>query len=148
MSPESLNVTEFVAMRTTAAPRLRDFVDLGKPRLSALVIFTSAIGLWIAPGRGDWVQTAVFLTATACLVASANALNCWLEREIDGRMRRTENRPLPAGRLDPGAALAFGLCLAVLSLVALFWSTNLLTTGLGLLALVVYVSRNLDAEAV
>jgi protoheme IX farnesyltransferase len=72
-------------------------------------------------------------------VGSANALNCWLERETDGFMTRTAGRPLPAGRLDGMVALAFGLALAVVSL-PLLYAVNPVTGHLGLLALVSYVA--------
>ena len=119
--------------------RFRDLVDLGKPRITLLVLFTSAVGLWMAPGTLGAVRTVVFLLATSCLVASANTLNCFIERDTDGRMRRTRNRPLPAGRMDSRVALATGLAEALVALVALAWATNGLTFGLGSLALVTYV---------
>jgi protoheme IX farnesyltransferase len=124
-----------------AAPlsRVRSYVELGKPRLSLLVIFTAAAGLCSAPAGVGLARGAVFLAATSCLVAAANTLNCWLEKEIDGRMRRTRSRPLPAGRLEPRQALCSGLVLVAVSLAALAASSNGLTVGLGVLALVSYV---------
>jgi protoheme IX farnesyltransferase len=121
------------------AGRLRDLADLGKPRITLLVLFTSAVGLWLAPGSLGALRTAVFLAATAALVASANTLNCWIERETDGRMRRTADRPLPAGRLDPTVALVAGIAEGAAALLALGVTTNGLTFGLGLLALLTYV---------
>jgi len=117
---------------------LYDLIDLGKPRITLLVLFTGGVGLWMAPGSLGLARTLVFLVATACLVASANTLNCWIERETDARMRRTRERPLPAGRLRPRVALTAGLIEAVVALGALAWSTNRLTFTLGLLALVTY----------
>jgi len=131
-------MSEALAVRAPIA-RLRDFVELGKPRLSLLVIFTAAVGAWLAPLALSWPRTLAFLLATSTLVAAANTLNCWLERELDGRMRRTRNRPLPAGRVEPGAALASGLILAALSLAVLAAATNALTTSLGAVALATYV---------
>lgn len=118
---------------------LRDLVELGKPRITLLVLFTSAVGLWLAPGAVDPLRIAPFLAATGCLVASANTLNCWIERETDARMRRTRNRPLPAGRLEPQTAFGSGLLLGVLALGVLLWSSNVLTTALGAAALLCYV---------
>jgi heme o synthase len=117
-----------------------DYADMAKPRITALVLFTSAIGLAIAPGSLGALRSAAFFCATALLVASANTLNCWVERETDGRMLRTQKRPLPDGRIRPRAALAVGLAEAVLALGLLAWSTNPLTLALGLVALVVYVA--------
>jgi protoheme IX farnesyltransferase len=119
--------------------RTRDLIELGKPRLSILVIFTTAAGLWLAPDLPDLPRSALFLVATACLVAAANALNCWLECEIDGRMLRTRDRPLPAGRVDSRLAVAYGIALAAASLVVLWFVSNPLTTLLGLIALLTYV---------
>jgi protoheme IX farnesyltransferase len=72
-------------------------------------------------------------------VASANALNCFIERESDKRMLRTAKRPLPSGRLDANVARAFGLLLGLVSLPVLALGTNLVTAALGLVALVSYV---------
>jgi len=79
------------------------------------------------------------LVGTWLCVASANSLNCFIERESDKRMRRTRTRPLPAGRLDPGVARAFGLLLGVIALPVLTLGTNFITGVLGLVALVSYV---------
>ena len=118
--------------------RVRDVVELGKPRLSMLVIFTAGVGVVLGWGSIGAVPTLVFLVATTCLVAAANTLNCWIEVEIDALMHRTRTRPLPAGRLEPRTALISGLVLAIASLIALALSTNTLTTVLGIVALVSY----------
>ncbi len=116
-----------------------DLVSLTKPRLSSLVLCTAAGGLWMAPGKLAPAQWILALGAIAGTVGSANALNCYLERDSDQRMARTRNRPLPAGRMEPAVALWFGLSLGVVSLAILALGTNLLTAALGLLALVSYV---------
>jgi protoheme IX farnesyltransferase len=77
--------------------------------------------------------------STAGIVAAANALNCYLERDVDRLMARTRNRPLPSGRMDPQIALWFGLSLGTISLPALVLATNVLTGLLGLTALLLYV---------
>lgn len=119
---------------------LRDLVELGKPRITTLVLCTSLVGVFMAPGAlGGWRVT-WFLLATACLVASANTLNCWVEKESDGRMRRTQGRPLPAGRLTPRTALAAGLVEGVVALGLLALATNPLTVALGFVALATYVA--------
>jgi len=125
--------------RGTLGVRPADLVELGKPRITALVVLTTALGLWLAPGSlGGW-RAGTFLLATALLVASANTLNCWVERETDGRMLRTMNRALPGGRLDPVAALAWGLAVGAVALGLLSWTTNTLTLALGAGALFSYV---------
>ncbi|KFA89956.1 heme o synthase [Archangium violaceum] len=116
-----------------------DLLSLTKPRLSGLVIATAAGGMWLAPGELTVPRILVTLLATAGTVGAANALNCYWERESDRFMARTANRPLPSGRMEPGVALGFGLALAALSLPALALGANLLTAGLGLVALLSYV---------
>jgi len=120
--------------------RLRDLIELGKPRLSMLVIFTAGIGVWLAPvGSLGWANTLGFLLATSALVASGNTLNCWIEVELDAQMNRTRNRPLPARRMEPRVALVSGVTVATLALIGLALTTNTLTTSLGMGAVVSYV---------
>jgi protoheme IX farnesyltransferase len=133
-------MSEALAIRSAPATIVRDVVDLGKPRITVMVVFTTAIGLWLAPSNalGPWA-TAAFLAATALLVSSANTLNCWWEKDTDARMVRTRQRPLPDGRLRPETALLAGLGQGAVALAVLAWCTNLLTVFLGGLALATYV---------
>lgn len=124
-----------VSLSTTTS----DLVSLTKPRLSSLVLFTMASGIWLAPGSISPARWVAALLSTAGIVAAANALNCYLERDVDRLMSRTRNRPLPSGRMDPPIALWFALSLLAISLPALVLATNLLTGLLGLTALVLYV---------
>jgi protoheme IX farnesyltransferase len=118
---------------------LRDIVSLTKPRLSGLVIFTAGGGLLLAPGSiAPWRAVGTLL-ATSLVVGSANAFNCYIERDLDQHMERTRTRPLPAGRLDPKIALWVGFVLGLLALPALAFFSNMLTAGLGLLGLLSYV---------
>jgi protoheme IX farnesyltransferase len=132
-------MSEILISRGASIGQLRDLVELGKPRLSLLVIFTSAIGLWLAPVQPGLVPTVLFVLSTSCLVAAANTLNCWIEIEIDALMQRTQNRPLPAGRLEPRTALFSGMLLGGVALSSLYVTTNRLTVLIGALALVTYV---------
>ena len=118
---------------------LRDLFALGKPRLSLLVLFTTGGGIWLASRAGPSLGALWTLAATALLVAAANALNSYIERDIDGRMHRTRNRPLPAGRLEPRVALVAGSLAAAVALPALAWLANPLTALLGAAAFVLYV---------
>jgi heme o synthase len=117
---------------------LGDLVALTKPRITAMVLLTEAAGLWLAPGRAAGRVVELSIVGTTLIVGAANALNMWWERDVDARMARTRNRPLPAGRLSPDAALAFGLALAVVSTPMLFL-VNVATGLLGLVALLSYV---------
>ncbi|WP_163861483.1 heme o synthase [Myxococcus eversor] len=123
------------SMSTTAS----DLLSLMKPRLSSLVLITTAGGMWLAPGHLATGGALVTLLATAGTVGAANALNCYWERHSDRFMARTQNRPLPSGRMEPAVALWFGISLAAVSLPALALGANMLTAALGLLALLSYV---------
>ena len=101
--------------------RWLDLVELTKPRIAVMVLFTVAVGALLAnPVSADLVQLVHALIGTALVASGASALNQWLERQSDAQMRRTENRPLPAGRLSPGEALGFGIALSVIGLVYMF----------------------------
>ena len=117
---------------------LRDLLTLTKPRVTALVLASAASGMVLAPGRLPLSRVVAALVGTTLIVAAANTLNMWRERDLDALMVRTARRPLPEGRMQPGVALGFGLVLAALSL-ALLAMVNLLTVALGLFALVNYV---------
>lgn len=118
---------------------LRDMVALTKPRITALVLCTTTGGIALAHGHIPWVRAVLALVATTLAVGAANALNCYIERDLDRHMDRTRNRPLPAGRMEPSTALAVGLALSVVSIPALWWGVNPVTGFLGALALASYV---------
>jgi protoheme IX farnesyltransferase len=125
-----------VSARTAA---LVDIVALAKPRILMLVMITATGGLMLAPGVAALPVAISLLVGTALIVGSANALNMYLEREIDCHMARTRNRPLPAGRMEPGAALVFGLGLALTGVPILTFGVNPLTGMLGVIAHLSYV---------
>jgi heme o synthase len=136
-------VDDPLQLRALPVPRLgagsvRDILALTKPRITLIVLATCASGMAMAPGHLSWTRAIAALVGTTLIVASANTLNMWWERDLDGLMARTSRRPLPAGRMAPVVALSFGLLLAAVSLPLLL-SVNLVTAGLGLLALVIYV---------
>src|SRR5262245_35608030 len=95
---------------------LRDVLVMTKPRLSLLVVATTAGGVWLAPGPVAWTSALLVIFATSLLVAGAQALNAFIERDIDARMLRTRDRPLASGRLSPSFGLWFGVGAAALSL--------------------------------
>ena len=118
---------------------LRDLFALSKPRVTLLVLCTTATGIYLAPGHLPLAKVIAALLMTAMTVGAANTLNCYLERESDGQMLRTRSRPLPAGRLEPKSGLMLGMSLAVFSIPALTFIINPLTGFLGLFALISYV---------
>ena len=115
-------------------PSLADvgaYVALLKPRVMSLVIFTALVGLVVAPGHFHPVLGFVALLCIAIGAGAAGALNMWYDADIDALMSRTRLRPIPAGRMPPQEALAFGLTLAtgsvaVLGLVANWFAAALL----------------------
>jgi protoheme IX farnesyltransferase len=116
-----------------------DLLALAKPRITTLVVFTTAIGLWLAPHGLGPVTIALTLVGTVLIVASANVLNMYLERDSDALMTRTMNRPLPAQRMEPDVALKFGLVLAAVSIPLLTFAVGALPGLLASIALVSYV---------
>ena len=132
--------TEAVPISTrTLAASPADFVMLAKPRVTLLVIITMVGGMFLAPDQVK-LWPAVFATlGTVLIVAGANALNMYLERDVDRHMQRTENRPLPAGRMTPHAALLFGVVTSVGAGPLLLWSTNVPATVLAVAANLSYV---------
>lgn len=116
-----------------------DILALTKPRLSSLVLFTTAGGIYLAPGQMSVLAVLVTMLATAGVVGAANALNEYIERDSDRFMRRTASRPLPAGRMAPATALWFGIVLAAVCVPALYFSANALTALLAAIAFFSYV---------
>jgi len=116
-----------------------DLLQLAKPRITALVVFTTAIGLWLAPHGLPPVTVALTLVGTVLIVAAANVLNMYLERDSDALMTRTMNRPLPAHRMEPHLALKFGMALTAVSVPLLTFAVGALPGLLASIALVSYV---------
>ncbi len=137
-TPMSLTETA-VPAEPRPAVRLVDLVAVTKPRLSALVLCTTAGGIWLAPGPLSLGRAAIVLLATSLLVAGAQTLNSYLERQRDALMQRTRARPLAAGRLEPKVALWVGLSLAAASLPALLSFGTPLAAMLGAVAFISYV---------
>jgi protoheme IX farnesyltransferase len=125
---------------------VRDYIHLTKPSINRMCLLMAAGGMFLAPKAADGTfalslpAALLTLLGTAMAVASANALNMWLERDTDRLMRRTKDRPLAAGRIAPTGAFWFGLLLGVVSILILALSSNLATTLSGLFAIASYVA--------
>ncbi len=102
-----------------------DWLALLKPRVVSLVVFTGAIGLFIAPGHINPLMGAIAIFCIALGAGAAGAINMWYDRDIDAIMRRTTTRPIPAGKIEAGGALGFGIVLSVVSVLLLAMATNL-----------------------
>ncbi|MCP5432395.1 MAG: protoheme IX farnesyltransferase [Alphaproteobacteria bacterium] len=116
-----------------------DYVALLKPRVMSLAVFTSLVGLAIAPGAVHPVLGAVAVLAIAVGAGAAGALNMWYDADIDALMARTAARPIPQGRVAREEALAFGLFLSVFAVTALWMATNVLAAGLLAFTIFFYV---------
>ena len=112
----------------SAAARLpadwRDFLALTKPRVMSLVVFTGLCGLLVAPVLPPLVLGFTAILCIALGAGAAGALNQWYESDLDSKMRRTADRPIPAGRMDRQSALHFGVGLAVFSVVLMDIAAN------------------------
>ncbi|HEY1787799.1 MAG TPA: heme o synthase [Verrucomicrobiae bacterium] len=116
------------------------FADLVKARLTTLVLLTTAVGFYLGwRGNMNWVLLLNTLAGTGLVAAGASALNQYLERDYDAKMLRTQNRPLPSGRLQPNTVAIMGGVSSVAGLIYLALGTNLLTSVLGAVTLVSYV---------
>ncbi|HMG32914.1 MAG TPA: heme o synthase [Blastocatellia bacterium] len=127
------------AARLPLPARLMDFVSLTKPEVLLLVLIVTGAGCLLASPSIDVRILFNALLGTALVAGGTAALNHYAERAYDGKMRRTANRPLPAGRLTPQAVLRFGIVLSVAGTIYLAVSCNLLTGIVGLAALLAYL---------
>ena len=135
----SLPDNPVIAAAPPRAGRWRDYLELTKPRVSLLIVFTAVVGMVLAvPG---WVPLAPLLLGSlgiAMASGSAAAFNHVLDQRIDGRMGRTRRRPLPTGHLQERQAVTFAAALAVGSVVVLAVGVNILTAILTFLSLIGY----------
>jgi protoheme IX farnesyltransferase len=116
-----------------------DFFALLKPRVMSLVVFTGIAGMALAPGALHPVLAVIAALCIAVGAGASGAINMWYERDIDALMSRTRARPLPAGRMDPEAALSFGVVLAVGSVMVMGLAVNWAAAALLAAAIGFYV---------
>ena len=121
------------------SPRVEDFFALLKPRVMSLVVFSGLAGLLVAPGHLHPVLAGVAILCIAIGAGASGAINMWYERDIDALMKRTMNRPLPAGRMEPGTALGFGATLAAGAVIVMGLAVNWVAAVLLALAIAFYV---------
>jgi protoheme IX farnesyltransferase len=130
-------ISPAAVVRLPAAPAtgVADFVEILKPRVMSLVVFTGLVGLVLAPGHLHPLLAAVAVLCIATGAGAAGAINMWYDRDIDALMRRTAGRPLPAGRMRPGEALGFGAVLGTGAVLMMGLAVN--TVAAELLALTI-----------
>src|ERR1700726_1921272 len=122
-----------------AGATVGDYLQILKPRVMSLVVFTGFVGLVVAPGHLHPVLAAIAVLCIAVGAGASGAINMWYDRDIDAVMRRTAMRPLPAGRMMPGEALGFGVVLAVGSVVVMGLAVNWAAAALLALTIAFYV---------
>ena len=143
-NPDRARPTDAVPQTTT--DRIRAYIALTKPRIIELLLVTTVPAMVLAtrwvPGIdwGDWGWRVAWTLIGGTLAAgSANAINCYLDRDIDELMTRTRRRPLPAHQVEPERAVVFGIVLGIASFALMAWTVNLLAAFLTLLAIGFYV---------
>jgi protoheme IX farnesyltransferase len=117
----------------------RDFVALTKPRVMSLVVFSGLCGLLVAPVQLPLVLGFTAILCIALAAGACGALNQWYEADIDAKMRRTANRPVPAGRMERQSALHFGVGLSGFSVLLMGLATNWFAAALLTLSILFYV---------
>jgi protoheme IX farnesyltransferase len=127
------------ALSPYAGAAVGDYVQILKPRVMSLVVFTGFVGLAVAPGHLNPVLAAVAVLCIAVGAGASGAINMWYDRDIDAVMRRTASRPLPAGRMLPGEALGFGVVLAVWAVAVMGLAVNWVAAELLALTIAFYV---------
>jgi heme o synthase len=127
-----------VARESGARTLIRDFVALTKPRIISLLLVTTIAPMYVA-GSPSWQLVLAVFIGGYMMAGGANAINMYLDRDIDDRMARTRLRPIPSGRMHPRVVLAFGILLATSSTALLALSANVLTAALGLAGFYFYL---------
>ena len=117
----------------------RDYLELSKSRIVMMVLITTAAGYFFAAQHVDWLLLLNTLLGTALVAAGTNALNQYVERDHDAKMRRTRLRPLPDGRISPRAALLFSVGISIIGTLYLGLAVNWLTAALGAFTLISYI---------
>ena len=138
-SPTIALTTDDWQLTTDLGATASDWIALLKPRVLTLVVFTGAIGLIIAPVK---MNPVLALTAILCITiaaGAAGAINMWYDRDIDALMRRTATRPIPAGRIAPDAALAYGVFLSLFSVILMALAANLIAAAILAISIGFYV---------
>jgi protoheme IX farnesyltransferase len=130
------------ATSSAAVPtRLADYLELTKPRIAVMALFTVAIGYLVGAGSAvEWLVLFHTLLGAGLVAAGGSALNQWLEHDVDSRMQRTRKRPLPAGRLSTSEAVTFGMTLSAIGLLYLFLVVSFAAGLVAAATLVSYVA--------
>jgi protoheme IX farnesyltransferase len=132
-------MTQRILSNNTFLFNLNNFYQLMKPRVMSLVIFTGVVGLIAAPVQVDFISSALSLSAVALGAGAAGSLNMWYESDLDALMKRTCLRPIPTGKVSQNQALIFGLSTAFISVISLYYFSNLLSAVMLAITILFYV---------
>jgi len=130
---------EVETVQSAFEPSVGDFLELMKPRVMSLVVFTALTGMVVAPGGLHPVLAIIALIAITVGAGASGALNMWYDADIDARMARTAARPIPRGRVTADEALTFGVVLSVGSVLTLGVLVNWVAGGLLALTILYYI---------
>jgi protoheme IX farnesyltransferase len=125
---------------------IKDYIALTKPRITWLILMSTGVGYFFGAQKGfqgwtglHWLTLLHTVIGTGLIASGTAALNQWYEREADSKMRRTQARPLPSGRLNAGKALTFAIAISVAGFAELWFGANPLAALLGLITLLTYL---------
>ena len=135
---QTLTIDTPIASASPQAASLRDYFTLLKPGVMSLVVFTGAIGMWMAPAHLHPFYQLITILCIALGSGAGAALNMWYDRDIDALMKRTANRPIPGGRVAADDALALGLMLGIASVLLLGLAVNIAAAGWLAFAIIFY----------
>ena len=134
----SINITSQNNTQFLYTPNIFDYFELMKPRVMSLVIFTTIVGMYLAPIHIHPVLGLFSIIAIALGAGSAGAINQWIDKDIDKIMFRTKNRPIPSGRVDPAEALSFSLVVSLISIILLGLASNWFAASLLFFTIIFY----------
>jgi protoheme IX farnesyltransferase len=131
-------VSQVIAVETRSRSLARDLVTLTKPRIISLLLVTTIAPMFVA-GSPSWSLVLAVFVGGYLMAGGANAVNMYMDRDIDDRMSRTRLRPIPSGRMQPREVLAFGVLLSTTATWLLAQAANVLTAALALAGFYFYV---------
>ena len=134
-----MTITKSKTLKLNYFSNIKAFFNLMKPRVMSLVIFTCAVGFLISPVKINFIDAICSLMAVALGSGAAGALNMWYESDLDSLMTRTCLRPIPAGKLTRNQALMFGIFSSLISVMALYFFSNLMAAAILSITILFYV---------
>ena len=128
------------AVATVDPVSWRQYLELTKPRLSMLSVTTAMVGYLAAVPYFEWSRTLLVVLGTGLCAGGVAALNQWMESDLDALMKRTQDRPIPRGLIEPGSAFVLGWVLCIAGLIVLFKLVNGMSAFLGLATIIAYLA--------